>query len=243
MSTADVVSIMTSVVSAFATVILVILTANYVRLTRQISETTARQREPEIIVDLIIEGSLATAVFTNTGIGTAYDVRIEARHGGPWRTRDTGTLPAFQDGIASFPPGRRMSFHVGIFDWLHDEGQEDAYIEFSVSWTGPLGGSQSRVERYRMKDFSGSLIEKAALSSISKHLEDLARSAKDSARLGLRRNSVRCPVCDEAIRPKAKKCPHCLEQISMAVVAPVPIGLEIEGKIGVAEKDEELGES
>jgi hypothetical protein len=217
------ISVISPIVVAFATVVLVFLTGKYVRLTRAMVDEMKEAKEPDVHVDFELPERMLRLVIGNSGQSSARNVRFEIVSdvdcirivvdqkntlGG------LASLPVFENGVSYLSPGRRLKFRVGFLEPKKET---------------PLNKKIFRV-LVRYENDSGKLFERNIVIDIGQYENVLYESFKDSnmkvaeaikdaerSRMlhdtGSRLFKPTCPTCGENVKIFAKKCPHCREWI------------------------------
>ena len=221
MDTAAIVSLIGSTASALATVVLVVLTGKYVRLTHALVEETRSAKFPNVFVDIEFDSSRVKFIVGNAGTSSAVNVSFSIKDSVPWRQlgeHRTGlsALPIVQDGISYLAPGRVLKFEAGYIDRNADFFASGSTIEVGLTFETETGKAVSRQFSIDLRSYTGVLFESFAdpEREVAQAIRDaeFKRSSGDPMRSVFSRIGKKsCPSCGEQISSSAKKCPKCHE--------------------------------
>jgi len=216
------ISIISTIVVAVATVVLVILTGKYVRLTKAMVEEVKEAREPDVHVDFELKERGLRLVISNSGQSPARNIRFEVISDvdciGSIRGKDesglTG-LPVFETGVSYLSPGRRLKFRAGFLE-SKKETSINRVFQVLVRYESD---SKKLFERDIVIDVSQ--YENVLYESFKDNNVSVAEAIKDAewrrwshespGRFVSKFLTSACPICGENVRIFAKKCPHCGE--------------------------------
>jgi len=208
-----------AVASAVATIVLVVLTGKYVRLTHELVQESKQAKYPNVFVDIEFDEMDVKFIVGNTGSTPAQNIRFTIFDQVPWRKLDnhpTGinAITAVQSGISYLAPGRTLKFHAGYVE--RDPGffADASTIDVAVTFEADADSKFTRQFSIELKSYTGILYEsfRDPQREVAKAIRDGARDRQSDESLGKRMQSMfkkPCPTCRELVSPKAKKCPHC----------------------------------
>lgn len=223
MDTSALVSLIGSTASAIATVLLVGLTAWYVRLTHALVEEAKAAKRPNVFVDLEFDTFDVKFLVGNTGTSPAYNLRISADDSIPWRKLgDTPSglaeLSIIKSGLKYLAPGRTLKFNAGYVEDSPNFFATGSEVKINLQYETEAGLEVQQSLTIDLQSYSGVLYE-----SFTDPEREVARAIRDTERDRSSRekmNSIAgrmfakyCLTCGEKVSSKAKKCPHCHEFI------------------------------
>jgi len=215
----------TTVIVMVANVILVLLTASYVYLTREMVIEMRSTRDPSVFVDMEFPEQRGRIIIGNSGQSAAKNVKFKVQDEIPWRGKDNhavgfDAIKAITDGLLYLPPGRTFKYYAGIPDWKKVEGQT-CLLKVQVEYEGE--NSKKRIKREYVIDFAQ--FENVLFESFRDPNREVAEAIRDAERSRQSHDASRsssypefvskkpCPMCAEMIPRAAKKCSHCGEFI------------------------------
>lgn len=207
------------IVTAAATTALALFTRKYVKLTNGLLEET---RSPSVYVDLEIgDYQLVKLVLGNVGNSPAFGVAIASEDSLPWRQEHHRTgfksIEVVENGLGYLAPGRVLKYSAGYLEDISSIDHHNGIVKFTISFNTYDGRYFKTEAQIDFCSYSQALYESfinpsmqisKAILDVSKEVRQLKRSSPFDS-LGTRR----CPMCNERISDKAKKCPKCLEFI------------------------------
>lgn len=206
-------------ITAFATVVLVAITAYYARLTRKMLEETKKADGARIYLDLEIYGDTLELNIGNTGKTSATDIKISFKENLKLQEKCNNLdkikeLFPLKNGISYLAPDRIMKFNINGFNYeMMDEN--NSLLEFEIFYKDFLNKKNYLLYKLDLRQYEGSRIssfQNKSANTIANSIHSLERNLKlntDNTRLF----KIHCPMCKELISRDAKKCPHCLEFI------------------------------
>ena len=220
------VSVICTIVIAFATVVLAILTRKYVYLTRSLMEETKRSREPLVAVDFEIpsHGRLSL-IIANYGQSPAKNIQItvlkdvdctQNQPSAPYTS--LATLDPVKNGISYLTPGRKLKY-TGIMGL--EILDREISISVRINYEDETGKPYENLINYDFTQLRGVLFEtfKDPSLAIAEAIRDVERSRKTTEHITswiqpVRKREMKlCPMCAEEIPIEAKKCSHCQETL------------------------------
>jgi hypothetical protein len=207
-----------------ATLLLVVYTGRYVKLTNKLAAEAEARSYPSVYVDVELEGNDEVLfLIGNAGPTPAHDIRLQVSDNVAWDgllEETLANMPVFQNGLSYLAPGRKIRYRVGLFDWEGvNEGR--SLIRANVQYCTSVGRQLSSSFKIDLRLYEGSYapllqepLERIA-GSVQEicYLKDREHSAAEAkqiiSQIGPPR--VACRSCCEQISSTAKKCPHCLE--------------------------------
>lgn len=223
MDSPSLVSLVSAIASAIATVILAGLTAWYVRLTHALVKEAESAKLPNVFVDLEFDSYQVKFVVGNTGVSPALNVHLDIDDSIPWRKigeHPTGlsSLAIVKNGLKYLAPGRTLKFSAGFADNTPEFYAAGSEVSITLSYETEMGETITRFFTIELQSYSGVLFESFVdpERDVAAAIRDAesSRSTNESTNSLMRRAFQKpCPICGELISPKAKKCPHCLEFI------------------------------
>jgi predicted nucleic acid-binding Zn ribbon protein len=218
------IQLITTIVVMLANVLLVVLTAAYVLLTRQTVLEMKASREPSVYVDLEFPDMEVRAAIGNSGQSAALNIKFRVEDGVPWLgqkgfPKGLLSLEPIRDGISYLPPGRTLKYMLNMVDWkLLTE--ENALLKIGVNYENESGRKFKREYFIDVSQYNGVLCETYRDSNIevAKAIRDTERSRKSSLNNSSMFRMIPpghkgCPMCAEFIPVGAKKCSHCGEML------------------------------
>jgi hypothetical protein len=198
-----------------ATIAVAVLTALYVRFTRQMVNEMRRSRESYVVVDLEVRENALRLVVSNLGLSLAVNIRLEALAplegiGTGQPSRELASLSPFTDGIAHLSPGRSLKWQIGYL--RPEQGWLSSSLQVRVHWSNESGKTFSRVSRVPLRQLKGVLHEsfESPEVGVSRAIRDSAqRSAPTIRSVIMPEAKKRCVACAEWIPKSAKVCSHC----------------------------------
>jgi hypothetical protein len=204
-------------VSAATTIILVVLTGWYVRLTgRMVSEMRAA-RQPIVFVDIeFLDGSEVVLIIGNSGDAPARHVRFDVEDGIPWKGKPwyaPSELPALKHGIPYLAPGRALRFRLGLLDW-EQATKSSGWLNVKIAFEGEEGRKFVHAADIDLRRYEG-----LSLDTFARYEEHAVEALQGILRLGTevadrgKPNSTTkwCPACAKPMSYSAKKCAECGE--------------------------------
>ncbi len=219
------VSIISTIVVAVATVVLVVLTGKYVRLTKAMVDEMKEAGEPDVNVDFELPERMLRLVIGNSGRSPAKNVRFEVvsdvdciRSIYSKDKPGLARLPVFETGVSYLSPGRILKFWAGCLE-LKKEMPLNKIFRILVRYENDIGKLFERDIAIDMSQYENVLYEsfKDNNVTVAEAIKDAERSRKSNENRGglFSRifTSSFCPVCGENVKTFARKCPHCGEWI------------------------------
>lgn len=215
-----------SVVSAVATIVLAVLTGRYVRLTNALVEEAKASKHPNVFVDIEFHDHEVRLVVGNSGLTPARNLRFKVVDSVPWRKMgnlDSGfeSVSAIRTGVAYLAPGRILKYSAGFVD--HDPAffSESSNVEIQLTYEAESNVIVNRNFAIELRAYSGVLLESFTHPEreVARAIRDAEshRSSRESSKSMIARVAKKsCSFCGESISSKAKKCPHCLEFLSIS---------------------------
>jgi len=212
-------TLLATVATAVATIVLASLTGKYVRLTNALVEEAKSSRLPNVYVDLELDSFDVKLVIGNSGNAPAVDITFDVTDSVPWRhlgDRPTGlaALPVISKGITYLAPGRVLKFHAGIVS--HDDKffADGSEVQFILRFKSEEGKSLERAFTIELHSYTGILLEsfQDPEREVARAIRDSesSKSSKETMKSMVDRMGKRnCPACRELISRKAMKCPRC----------------------------------
>ncbi|MCX5800889.1 MAG: hypothetical protein NTX17_05820 [Candidatus Eisenbacteria bacterium] len=228
------VPLINTVAVTIATIILVCLTAKYVRLTKLMLESMREARDPAINVDFELPGNDLRLVITNSGLSPAKNVRFAVTKDLSWIRRRTGRggisdLPVIKYGIPHFSAGRKLKYYLGFPQWKVEKSGEQC-LSLRVTFENESGKQMTQYIDIDMTQFEDVLFEsfQDPELEVAKAIRESGRAEDfrqmSPLRIGLPSPKRACPTCGEFVSLKAKKCPHCMEWIEIPDQTRPPAG-------------------
>jgi hypothetical protein len=218
------ISIISTIVVAVATVVLVVLTGKYVRLTKAMVDEMKEAGEPDVNVDFELPESMLRLVIGNAGRSPAKNVRFEVISDvnciRSIRYKDKSglaSLPIFDTGVSYLSPGRMLKFWAGYLE-PKKETSLNKVFRILIRYENDIGKLFERDIAIDMSQYENVLYEsfKDNNVTVAKAIQDAERSRKSNEnRSGFISKIFTsfCPVCGESVKNFARKCPHCGEWI------------------------------
>lgn len=212
---------LSSLITALATVILAIITAQYVKLTNHMLEETKKADGAKIYLDLEIYGNTLELNIGNTGKTSATDINIKLIENLELREECNNLekikeLFPLKNGISYLAPDRIIKFNITGFDYSKIN-ENNSLLKLDIRYKDYLGKTNYLSYNLDLRQYEGSRIssfQNKSANTIANSIQSLERSFK------FRNNDkidnfgkTACPFCREYINKNAKKCPHCLEFI------------------------------
>jgi hypothetical protein len=224
-----------AVAVAAATIVLVVLTALYVRATQRMLLHYNESKDPYVFVDLeLSDDHRVCLVVSNIGLSVARHLRFEVLQDVELTGLGRGelgfaALPVIRDGIEYLPPNRSLRFTAG-----HRLGprNEDRWglLKLTVRFSNEQGRPFEReiaidTDLYKSVRFDSYTDSN---SQVARAIESLERridrpTIEQQLPRALRGKQL-CPSCAEEISSKAKKCPKCHEPVPLTPEPPPEIG-------------------
>lgn len=208
-------------ITAFATVVLVAITAYYARLTRKMLEETKKADGARIYLDLEIYGNTLELNIGNTGKTSAIDIKIEFVENLEL-LKECNNLDKIKDlfpiknGISYLAPDRIIQFDIEGFD-SSKINENNSLLEFKIDYKDFLNNTNHLLYKLDLRQYKGSRIssfQNKSANTIANSIHSLGRSFQFSNSDTLKYlTKTTCLFCKEFINKGAKKCPHCLEFI------------------------------
>lgn len=218
-----------SVASAIATIVLVVLTAKYVRLTHALVEESRQAKYPNVFVDIEFDEINVKFLVGNAGDTPALNIQFQITDQVPWRTtgsRTTGinAITAVKSGISYLAPGRTLKFNAGYVE--HDTGffAQGSSIEVLLTFETEDREKLTRQSSIDLTSYTDILFEtfKDPQREVAKAIRDSSHDRHSGGAMEkLLHNMFKksCPSCRELISSKATKCPHCQDFVTRGRVA------------------------
>jgi hypothetical protein len=218
----------TTIIVAFATVVLVWLTSRYVRLTGHLVEETKLSRAPSVHIDFEMPNNQLRLVVANYGQSTAKNIKMTVLKDVAWlRTRKdasglTGIAP-IRNGISHLTPGRKLKYYLGYPNW-NGIKDEDMAVSIRVVYDDEFSKHHEHIVDYDFDQMREVLFEsfKDPGLAVAEAIRDVERDRQSNEStkqwfnaIGSRKK-MKCPMCAELIPEEAKKCSHCHEILNKA---------------------------
>lgn len=230
--------LLSTIVVAGATVVLVWLTSRYVLLTARMLEEAQRSREPAVTVDFEMPDGTLRMVLMNLGSSTARNVWVHVIKDAPWlqtgkeRRGIADSAPA-REGVSYLTPTRRLMYFLGFPNW-GDKPDEQLEVSLRVTYENETGKAYEHIVNFDFGQMREVLFEsfKDPGLAVADAIRDTERSRQSHQR-GRRMfaslsasRTKQCPMCAEMIPAEARKCSRCLEmqpESGPAAPRPVPV--------------------
>jgi len=213
----------TTVVTAFATVVLALLTGWYVRLTYHMLQEAKATKEPNVWVDLELTSYEVKLMVGNSGSSPARNLRFDIKDNVPWRKIENheegfNAIQPIKDGISYLAPDRVLKYEAGLIDFEKTLNNKNSTVEIILKFDSDIKKNIRREFLIDMGQYNGVLLEtfRNPASEISKAIRDVRDSLKHDKSgdtILSRMLKKKCPICGEKISSDARKCPMCLEFI------------------------------
>ncbi len=215
--------LLSTLVVAAATVVLVWLTSHYVRLTARMVEETQKSREPAVTIDFEIPDHSLRLVVENHGFSPARNVRIAVLKDVQWLQISKGKsglghCSPVREGVSYLTPSRKLKYYLGFPKW-NDTPDDQMEASFRVTYENEAGklyehnvtfdfGQMREVLLESFKDSNLAVAEAIRESERSRQSNEQRRQM--FSHLG-KPKTKKCPMCAETIPEEARKCSHCQE--------------------------------
>jgi hypothetical protein len=218
--------------TVLATVVLVLVTAWYVILTRRIAQATVEAQRAYVFVDLVPEmtGRSFVLVVTNDGTRAASHVMLRvASASNPGLTAALNEIECVKSGLAYVAPGRVYRY-LGIIPQgspsVFDAGAGSVRIEISYSdsdrsYTDASHLDLTALNGVQVSSFANPM--DGAQRAIERVGERMPRQA-----IGFRFKAI-CRYCASEINSGAAKCPACGEWLRPRETVDTPAAEDEEG--------------
>lgn len=223
MDTPALLSLIGSLSSALATVILVFLTGRYVRLTHALVQEAKLAKYPNVFVDVEFDEIDVKFIVGNSGSTPALDVTFNVKDSVPWRKlkdfpSGLASISAVQKGIAYLAPGRTLKFQAGYVDYDPKFFADGSTIDIALSFKTESGQTLNRQFTIELRSYAGILLEsfRDPEREVAKAIRDAEfhRRSDQSMSTSIRGMFKKsCPSCGEQVSRAARKCPHCHDPI------------------------------
>jgi hypothetical protein len=223
METPALLSLVGSTVSALTTIVLVFLTAKYVKLTHALVEEARVAKYPNVYVDVEFDEMDVKFVVGNSGGSAAVDIQFDVKDSVPWRKIENfpigiKSISAVENGISYLAPGRILKFQAGYVERDPEFFAKGSTIDISLTFRTEMGMSLRRQYTIELRSYAGILLEtfRNPEREVAQAIRDAESSRRSRESFTKRTNNLfrkACPSCGELVTPVAKKCPHCLEFI------------------------------
>jgi hypothetical protein len=216
-----------SIASAFTSILLVKLTARYVRLTHALVEEAKANKMPNVFVDLEFGSDGVKFVVGNSGSAPAANIAFSIIDNISWRTigereESIGTLQVVKDGISYLAPQRTLKYMAGRLERGRQAFRESSRLEIVLTYASEEGRTFRREFVIFLSQYSNVLFESFSDPSleIARAIKETERNRQSHERMrvlqgqfDLSQVKKTCPICCSSINVAAKKCPTCLEFI------------------------------
>lgn len=210
-------------ITAIATVVLVVITAYYARVTRKMLEETKKADGARIYLDLEIYGNILELNIGNTGKTSATDIKIKFVENLELR-KECNNLDEIKDlfpiknGISYLAPDRIIKFDIEGFD-SNKINENNSLVEFKIDYKDFLNNTNHLLYKLDLRQYQGSRVssfQNKSANTIANSIRSLERNFKFNSNDKIKNlGKTSCSFCKELINKGAKKCPHCLEFISI----------------------------
>ena len=220
------VPLVSTVVVAVATVVLVWLTGRYVKLTRDLVRESQRSREPSVTLDFELPDHTLRMTVENNGGSPAVNIRVSVVQDVVWLFSNGislfNTATPVKDGVSYLAPGRKLKYYIGYPNW-HETDESEMRARFHIRYESESGRSFEHSVDYDFVQMRDVLFEsfKDSNLAVAEAIRDAERSRQSQERsAGMSAFDApkrKCPMCAEWIPGDAKKCSRCGERVKPAV--------------------------
>lgn len=213
----------TGAVQAAATTVLVLVTAWYTILTRNMAKSAREAQRPYVYVDIGGEGgAILEFVIGNDGDRAARDIRLQFSIAGECTELEQQLieLNPFRSGISHLAPRRRYRYELVVQDNSIFDQTRSPHVVLTIAVE--YKGDRTHEERFVIDLTS---LAGISLSSWAEPAESIARQLKEL--VGVQRSKGRrsgltgrpiptksCPACASTIPQAAIRCRECLADLA-----------------------------
>ena len=223
MDTPGLLSLVGSLASTLATIVLVFLTGKYVRLTHALVEEARVAKYPNVYVDIEFDETDVKFIVGNSGGTAAIDIQFDVKDSVPWRKIDKfpagiNSISVVEHGISYLAPGRILKFPAGYVACDPGFFASGSAIDISLTFKTETGMTVHRQCIIELRSYAGILLEtfRNPERDVAKAIHDAESSRRSHESFASSTKNFfkkACPSCGEQVASAAKKCPHCLEVI------------------------------
>lgn len=206
-------------VSVIVNIVLTVVTATYVVLTRKMLKEMQKAREPFVVVAVELPDPMLRLIISNPGQSPARDIHFSVLKDFPslsLENKDFGIkeMPVMKTGISSLAPGRSLKFIMGGFPNIRKT--DDNIIAIEVRFKNESGKEFVRKEVIDVSALHDVLFESFQdpshkVEAAIKNLKSENSRTVSPFSILMRPKTKECPMCAESIPDKAKKCSKCGE--------------------------------
>lgn len=219
---APIINLISAIVVTAATVVLAILTAKYVRLTKTMVDEMKQTREPNISIYFECPDAYFELIIKNTGSSPAKNISVKVVQDIEWnklygKLKDLEDLSPIQKGISYLVPNEQLKYLVGC-PKSNENKTDEGILKLRVIFQNENGMEFNRSIDIDMNQYNGVLLD--SFKQPIHLLIDVIKEAERNRRNDVRTRSIdvtpkkRCPFCEEYVNRDATKCWHCHEWIN-----------------------------